>query len=382
MIDVAVVGGGPVGLRIAGRAASKGHEVTVLEKNKVIGKPVQCAGIVSPRVISFTDTDSVISEPEKAIVHSPSGNELTIRAKNDQAVIIDRARFDRELAEKAVRAGAKVELNATVKRLEKKDNGERKIYFSKGGTGKTLTPKIVIGADGPGSIVRKSEDFPSPKEVLPAVQAIVGEEEKDVHINLGNDLAPGFFLWEVPYSTGKLVGLASNDGKTFEHLMNFLRSKGLENKIMGFLSGTIPLGVMVESVKSGLLLVGDSACQIKPMSGGGIYFGLKAADICSQVVLDALDKDDTSKRRLSEYHERWWDDVGKNIRRGMRARKVFKNLSDKDLDTLIDILQKDKAKRVIEEKGDIDNPSSLVKPLLKTSPELLKLTGPLIKSLF
>ncbi len=72
----------------------------------------------------------------------------------------------------------------------------------------------------------------------------------------------------------------------------------------------------------------------------------------------------------------------KRISRGMKIRKVFKNLSDEDIDELIRILKKDKTKRVIEEKGDIDFHSALFKPLFKTAPELLKFTGPVIKSLF
>ncbi len=380
--EVAVIGGGPAGLRVAERTASAGLETVVLEKRAVVGKPVECAGIVSPRILSITGTESLIAEPEGAVVHSPDGKKLEFEAKNDQAVIIDRAQFDKELAEKAIKAGAEIKLGTAVKKLEKTGSAGRKVHISYDGRKKILNPKVVIGADGPGSLVRRSEDFPSPDEVLPAVQAVVAAKEENVHIHLGKDVAPGFFLWEVPYRSGKLIGLASNDGRTYQHLMDFLRSKGLENKVIGFLSGTIPLGNLLESVKDDLMLVGDSACHVKPMSGGGLYFGIKAADICAEVLVDALEEDDTSEENLKEYHERWQEEIGKNIRKGMRTRNVFKQLTDKDLDSLIEVLQKEKAKRVIEEKGDIDHPSRLVKPLLKVSPELLKFTGPVIKSLF
>ncbi|MFP3872179.1 MAG: geranylgeranyl reductase family protein [Candidatus Natronoplasma sp.] len=382
MSEIAVVGGGPAGLRVAERTASAGHETVVLEKKKVIGKPVQCAGIVSPRFVSLADTESVLSRPNKAIIHPPDGEELTIEAKHDQAVIIDRAQFDREMAERAIRAGADIKLGAAVKRVKSYADGRRELHFTRDGETNTIKSKVVIGADGPASVVRASEDFPSPEEILPAVQAVVAEEERNVHIHVGENIAPGFFLWEVPYRTGKLVGLASTDGRTYQHLMDFLRSKGLDKKVIGFLSGTIPIGDMVESVEDGLMLVGDSACQVKPMSGGGLYFGMKAADICSEVAVEALDEDDTSKKRLNGYHERWQDEIGKNIRKGLRARKIFKGLSDEDLDSVIETLQKEKARRVIEDEGDIDRPSRLVRPLLKAAPELLKLTGPVLKSFF
>jgi len=109
---------------------------------------------------------------------------------------------------------------------------------------------------------------------------------------------------------------------------------------------------------------------------------LKAADICSDVVMDALEEGDLSANRLKEYHERWQQDIGNRISRGMKIREVFRNFSDDEIDELISILKKEKPKRVIEEKGDIDRHSALLKPLLKSAPELLKFTGPVIKSLF
>ncbi|MBS3816656.1 MAG: NAD(P)/FAD-dependent oxidoreductase [Candidatus Thermoplasmatota archaeon] len=377
MTEVAIVGGGPAGLRVAERTASAGYETTVLEKKRVIGKPIQCAGLVSPRVVSLTGTDSIIERPKEAVINSPSGEQLVLEPDEEKAVILDRTSFDKELAEKAIRSGAKIELGSTVRKVT--NDGE--LHVEREGEKTTLNPKIVVGADGPTSVVRQSEGLSSPQVVLPAVQALVATKEKKVQIHLDNDLARGFFLWEVPYRAGKVIGLASEDGRTYQNLLNFLKSKGLEDKIIGFLSGTIPLGDLNRSVEDGVLLVGDSACQVKPMSGGGLYLGLKAADIGSEVMIEALEEDDISKRRLEDYHRRWKSEIGKHISKGMRARKIFKNLSNDDLDSLIKTLKEEKPKRVIEEKGDIDHPSRLVKPLLKTSPELLKFTGPLIKSL-
>lgn len=380
LTEIAIVGGGPIGLRVAERTASAGYETTVLENKSVIGKPVQCAGLVSPRVISLTKTDHVIHRPEEAVINSPSGKKLILKNEPEKAVVIDRANFDRELAEKAIKAGATIKLRKPVKKIEYKK--DRKLYIGDRGKKRTLEPQIIVGADGPSSIVRESGDFPSPEKLLPAIQVVVASKDRSVQIHLGDELATDFFLWEVPYRSGKLIGLAGEDKNIYRSLKKFLRHKGIEDKVISFLSGTIPLGNMTKSVDDGVLLVGDAASQVKPMSGGGLYYGLKAADICSDVIIDALDEDDNSRERLSEYHERWQKEVGEYISKGMKARKIFNFLSDKDLDKLIETLSKKEARRVIEEKGDIDHPSNLVKPLLKASPELSKFIGPVIKSLF
>jgi len=378
--EVVVVGAGPVGLRVAKNTARAGYETVVLEKDAVIGKPVQCAGLVSPRVVELTGTDSVIKKPEKAVINPPSGESLYIEAKTEKAVVIDRAKFDREMAMEAAKAGADIRLKSSVKKTTY--DGKREVEYVREGRKETMKAELVIGADGPTSIVRRTSGLPSPEEILPAVQAVVPSNDNLVQIHIGSEIAPGFFLYEVPFSTGKLIGLATDDGSTYKHLMEFLKSKDLDDKVITFLSGSIPLGNIKNSVDDGLCLVGDSASQVKPLSGGGIYLGIKAADICSDVVINALEEGDLSKERLKEYHDKWQRDIGKQISRGMKIRKVFKNLSDKDMDGLISILRKDRTKRVIEEKGDIDFHSALLKPLIKTAPELLKFTGPVIKSLF
>ncbi len=375
-----VVGAGPAGLRVAMNTAKAGYETVVLEKDAVIGKPIQCAGLVSPRVVESTGTESVVEKPKRAVINSPSGESLTIQARKEKAVVINRAKFDREMAREAIKAGADIRLKSVVKKTTY--DGKREVEYVHEGRKETLKADVVIGADGPSSIVRRNAGLPSPEEILPAVQAVVPSNDKSVQIHVGSKKAPGFFLYEVPFSTGKLIGLATDDGKTYKHLMDFLNSKGLENKVLTFLSGTIPLGNLENTVDDGLCLVGDSACQVKPLSGGGIYLGLKAADVCSNVVTKALEEGDLSEIRLKEYQDRWQQDIGKQISKGMKIRKVFKNLSDNDIDELIRVLNKDKAKRVIEEKGDIDFHSALLKPLLKTTPELLKFTGPVLKSLF
>lgn len=380
LTEVVVVGAGPAGLRVAEKTAQAGYETVVLEKQAVVGKPVQCAGLVSPRVVSLTGTRSTIAIPRKAVINSPLGESLELKNDGDKAVVIDRAKFDREMAMKAARAGAEIKLRSEVKGTTYGE--KRKVQFEQEGKDKTMEADVVIGADGPASIIRRSAGLPSPEEFLPALQAVVPSEDETVQMHIGEDIAPGFFLYEVPFKTGKLIGLASDEGNAYRYLMKFLRSKGMEDRVITFLSGTIPLGNLERSVSDGLCIVGDSASQVKPLSGGGIYFGLKAADICSEVVINALEEGDVSKTSLNEYHKRWQKILGKKISREMRVRKVYKDMSDKEIDSLVKTLNKDKTRRIIEEKGDIDNHSKLIKPLFKAAPELLKFTGPVIKSLF
>ncbi len=379
-MDVAVIGGGPAGTRVAKQLAEAGFETIVLEANREIGKPVRCAGLVSPRVVSMTKTGSVVKEGYKAVISPPNGNELILEAPEPRAYVIDRVGFDREMAEKAVDNGAELILGA--KAVNTSYDDTREITYRKSGKLNKINADLVIGADGPNSIMRKRTGLPGPKEMLVGIQSIIARESEDIHIFLGKDVSPDFFGWELPHPSGTLVGVASNDGNAYGHLKNLIKKRGYETKIIGYSAGTIPLGHIKKSVTDGLMLVGDAACQVKPLSGGGLFPGLLSADICAEVAIDALENEDTSEEKLREYHKRWQKDIGSEISKGMWMRKIFKGITDKEMSDMINALKNEKVKRVVEEVGDIDYPSTLAKPVLKASPKLIKFAGPMIKNIF
>ena len=367
-------------MRVAQRSAKAGYDTLVLEEHMSIGKPVQCAGLVSPKVIEMTGTNSVYQWSKKAHVNPPRSEPLEIWADEPRAAIIDRGRFDREMAEKAIKNGAEVDLGARVTDTIKKD--KRIVTYRKDGEKKVVSADMVIGADGPSSIIRRKAGLNPPKEILPGIQAIVGVEPDGIQIFLGDEIAPGFFGWEIPHPSGTLIGLATNQGRAFDYLNKLMKKRFVEDKIIGYQAGAIPLGNMDESVRDSLMIVGDAACQVKPLSGGGLYTGLRGADHCSRVLIDSLEEGDTSRERLKEYHNLWQNDIGREISKGAWMRSIFQKFSDKDLDALIDSLRKEKIKKIIADKGDIDYPSTVAKAVLKSSPKLLKFAGPLIKNIF
>ncbi|MFW5898571.1 MAG: geranylgeranyl reductase family protein [Candidatus Saliniplasma sp.] len=379
-MEIAVIGGGPAGSRVAQQTAEAGFETVIFEKGRSIGKPVRCAGLVSPRVVAMTGTESVIKEGRKAVIHPPEGEPLTLETGEPKAYVIDRAKFDREMAEKAVDMGAELELGAKV--IETSYQDDRMITYRKSGRLVKTRADLVIGADGPTSIIRKSAGLPGPEELLVGIQSIIAKRSREIHIFLGKEISPDFFGWELPHPSGTLVGVASSDGKAYGHLKRLIKKRGYENKITGYSAGTIPLGRIENSVKDGLMLVGDAVCQVKPLSGGGLFPGLRSADICAEVAIDSMKENDTSEERLQEYHKRWQKDVGSEISKGMWMRKIFKGITDPEMSEMINALKNEKVKNVIEKVGDIDYPSTLAKPVLKASPKLIKFAGPMIKNIF
>lgn len=134
-----------------------------------------------------------------------------------------------------------------------------------------------------------------------------------------------------------------------------IEEEGIKGEIIDRLAGIIPIG-LCQSVYGKVAVVGDAARQIKPLTGGGIYYGMKAAEILVECVREG---------ELAEYDKRWKSRFGREIKFGLWARKVYERLN-KDEHELKNIfsLFKENAK-FIERAANFENHSLVFKEALK-----------------
>jgi geranylgeranyl reductase family protein len=391
--DIAIVGGGPIGGYIAGKIAEKNFRVAIFEKNKEIGLPLKCAGLVTPRVFDYIEINKkyvVQNEIKGANIHSPYGKILTIGGDRSHALVINRIMFDREIIQYSMNLGAEVFLNNSVLSAQR----EHGIIEIKTSEDLNAQCKILIGADGPYSKVRDIFAFPQPGEFLRGIGAEVTNADCNpdiVEIFVGDDIAPGFFAWIIPTNidgTHARIGLCvSRDASRplKYYFSNFCKNSYFSNlikdvKIVRNIGGVIPLGALNKTSDSNVMLAGDAAAQVKPTSGGGIYTGLLCANHCANVAIEGLQRDDFSLQFLKKYHKLWSADIGRELDRGMKFRNFFRRLTDKQMDNYIEKFTNPKIIEIINKHGDIDYPSKLIKPLLKKIPFLIKLLPEIIKN--
>jgi len=390
--DAIIVGGGPIGGYVAGEIASKGFKVAVFEKNKQIGEPLKCAGLVTSKVFDYVDIskESVVQNKIKgAHIHSPSGYKLTIGGDRVHALVIDRPNFDKEIIKNSIEKGAELFLENGVTSIQKKGK-QIEIKTSKSNDVKC---NLLVGADGPYSKIRDRFFMPQPTEILRGMGAEISNTRLDpnfVEIFVGENVAPGFFAWIIPTNengTEARIGLCIGPESTkppLYYFSNLFKNKNsspfLENvKITKKIGGSVPFGALKKTYSSNLLLVGDAAAQVKPTSGGGIYTGLLCGSYCSSVAIESLQKNNFTSQFLKKYHKLWSSDIGMELYLGTKFRKIFKSLTDIQMDKYIEKFQNKKITEVISKYGDIDYPSKLVKPLLGKTTSLLKLLPGLIK---
>ena len=343
MHDVIVVGGGPVGSYVAYQLAGMGYEVVVLEKKEKLGEQVCCTGIISQTCVdSFAIDDSVIlNRVNSARLISPSGRLLRLWRQETQACIVDRAAFDMSIASRAQVKGAQYVLNSPVSAIEVGDDKVR-VEVARRGERLNFEGRAVVIAAGFGS--RLVEGLGKIGDFVMGAQAeveTVGVDE--IEIYFGQEIAPGFFAWLVPTSSPRaLVGLAVYRRSGF-YLRKLMSSLQAQRKIVSAEAKpcyrAIPLKPLPKTYGRRLVVVGDAAGQVKPTTGGGIYFGLLCADIAANNLHRALKADDLSAKNLASYEREWKKRLEQELRICYYARKFYEHLTDKRIDKVFDIIK-------------------------------------------
>jgi len=389
--DVIIAGAGPAGCYLATLLAKQKIHTAIFEEHATIGEPLHCAGLVTERVLDFLPTASPSLIQNKiygAHIHAPSDTTLTIGGDHVHALVIDRQRFDETLAKHAQAAGAELFLEHKVAAAKVQGNlvqidlrHQEKTTHAHG--------KIIIGADGSHSTIRTAFGFPKPTEFLQGIGAEITDVDLDcrfVHIFTGHKVAPGFFAWIIPTNqegTQARIGLCI--GKQHDHPLPHYFTTLLKHPlikdatVLKRFGGVIPLGALKKTADAHVMLVGDAAAQVKPASGGGLYPGLLSARHCAAIAAQAIHKNQLTRDLLEEYHARWSKDIGRELSLGMRFRGIYTLFTDQQLNQYIEKFNTEKIRAVINNYGDIDYPTKLALPLLRTSPSLLSLLPSMLR---
>jgi digeranylgeranylglycerophospholipid reductase len=343
--DAIVIGGGPVGSHTAYKLAEMGYDALVLEQKEGLGERICCAGIISQECFSSFSIDSniVLRQANSAKIFSPSGKLIRLWRQENQSCIVDRAAFNLSMANRAEVAGAEYCLESTVKDIQvKKDRVV--VEAVQDGNKLNTEARVVVIATGFGSRLVDRLGLGKPGDFVIGAQAEVEARDIDeVEIYLGQEIAPGFFAWLVPTSTPRaLVGLLSrrNPREYLEKLLSFLKASGkIDYNDEGIGCRGITIKPLKRTYGRRLMVVGDAAGQVKPTTGGGIYFGLLSSEIAAHNLNRALEKDDLSARSLAGYQREWKKKLGKELSICYWARRFYENLNDRQVDRIFDIIK-------------------------------------------
>ncbi len=340
--DICIVGAGPAGTIAAERLARAGARVLLLDGQQFPRYKCCAAGVLWHDIEDFPEIKPVIETYNHAMAfHSPSlKHEFSIRS--DEHYLLGqtyRALLDNHLAQLAKKAGADFRQGHLVTGVEVLGDRRGVVLTVKDkttGNDYTATARLVIGADGVKSVVRKTHpDFApwnkadlliaSELDVPMGEQNVVNIFGKDrtTHIYMYFDDLPGY-AWIFTKKASVSVGMGTMlefEGKTyggkpladkFKVFAGYLEQKGLLPTGVADLSKTsyalIPSVSLKKSVTHGrsALLAGDAAgAFVSALSGEGIYYSMLSGRFAAQVAAKALAAGDFSPQVLAEYPKLW-----------------------------------------------------------------------------
>ncbi len=352
IVDVAVVGGGPAGALTAAAAAPAARTVLL---ERAPNRPPRCAGLIGPHGRAALDVpdDLVLAEIRRVRVRGPTGILWELTSKDAKAFVVDRARLDRLLVQRAREAGAQIHLGVAATGWK-----PGKLLTTRG----EIVAPVVVGADGPRSGVARWAGLPQVPRLLVGLQVTLAAHgpRDSVDVFLGGVLPQGWFGWSVPAEHGRIhVGLASPDGRAATGVLEQLLALHFRGaRVLDRAAGLIPVGTPPLTAREGVLLVGDAAGQVKPLSGGGLYYGALCARLAG---LHAAE----GPQHLGEYEIRWRKELAEQMAVGAAARRLLEDLTEDDMQQFMRTLQGSRVAAFLAQYGDIDRPASLLRAMLR-----------------
>ncbi len=389
--DVVIVGSGPAG-SVTGRfAAEAGAKVLILERRQEIGAPVLCGEGISKKIDEWKMLEGkrwIANKMDGARIYSPDKTCVTLSADmagNETGYIVYRDIFDQELARQAAKAGAKIMMNANAVGLLKEKDKIKGVKVKQFDEEFEIEADVVVGADGVESKVGQWAGINTclnPKDLETCVQyTLTNVECKDAYSDfyLGKEIAPGGYIWVFPkgkdtanVGIGVLASL-SESGLPKKLLDRFIANdpRLKDGEPIRFLAGAVPVANPVDTVRDNLILVGDSARQVDPITGGGLTHCLEGGKIAGEVIGKSVEKQDFSQEMLSAYDVGWKEAFGKKIKRNYMVKEIMLDMEDKTFNMLADSLKDYKFEEI--------STMSLVAALVKKHPTLLMKLRPLMK---
>ena len=351
-VDILVVGAGPAGAVAAWQAklAAPELDVVLLERDRAVGAPVRCAeGVGDAGLREFANPDGadwVSRRITDVILESPNDTQVVL-ANSGIGWILDRTRFDAYLAAQAAAAGAAVLVGAEATAMSRNGDERWHVRVTERGREDLYRARIVIGADGVETMVGRwaGLDTRVPARDMESCAQYVLQgidfNPNAIYLQFSNAIAPGGYAWIFPKGVGianvglGLVALKTNGHNARQYLDDWVARRFPSGVRTGYtVGGVIVHTTIKKTYADGVLVAGDAAHMINPLSGGGINNAMKAGRLAGCTAAAALREHDTTERRLASYHKAWMEVLGEDHLKYYRLKQALEHMDDAFLNSL------------------------------------------------
>ncbi len=329
IFDIVVVGAGPSGASVAYHSAKRGLNVAIIER-EIFPRYKPCGGVVAihvEKILDFPLTPVVEQRISRMLISFKLKKRFVSDFGRPFVYMVMRDKFDQFLVDKAQSAGARVYYENLLVNIEKNNEGycvktDKNCFYA----------KYIIAADGANSNVRNLLGIPAFHNVSVALDREIYAPKLDIN-KWNNTLVLDFgwlesgYGWIFPKKNNFSLGVGGAR-KVSRQLLSYYNklfnkfSHELNLNDVFFSKGhRLPIRKQGESlVYENVILVGDAAGLIDPLSGEGIYYSIRSGQIAADVVYQ--NKND--QMSLITYEER----IDKEIQPELEVSKVMLMLLD------------------------------------------------------
>jgi len=350
--DMVIIGGGPAGTTAAMTAAELGLDVLVVERDADIGIPVRCAeGVDHKGLTQFFEPDPhwIAAEISGYSLIAPDGRNVAMNNEGETGYILDRIVFDRMIAEKAARRGAKILTGVEAEAMSAFENGVRIVSLKQNGENRDVAARVVLAADG---VESRAARWAGLDTVCPlgdmetcaqATLAGIDIDHHRFHLQFTREFAPGGYAWVFP--KGEQVanvglGIAGTFAKDRSpssylnaYIERFFPGASVVSRTVG---GVQCSGGVKKLYADALLVAGDAGHMANPMTGGGIINGMIAGKLAAEIANDAIKHGDTSEKTFKPYQKACEKRIVNMNRRFHSIKEGVAGFTDDDFNAIAD----------------------------------------------
>ncbi len=340
--DLVVVGASFAGLACARRAAKRGLSVVVLDHKSEPGERIHTTGIlVKEAWEEWAVPARLVRRITRVRVYSPSLRFVELRGGSYFFMATDTARLMHHLVDETGRSGAQIRFGEKFQGVEPKGNP---LTLEESG----IACRFLVGADGARSIVAETFGLDRNRRFLKGVEwefEPLSSAGDCLHCFIDPECAPGYIGWLVPGVTTTQVGLAVHCHRrpdmpgfidTIDALFGISGRPVLQKR-----GGVIPIGGRLRRFHGDrVLLIGDSAGMVSPLTAGGIHNAYRFGRLAGDAIADHLEAGgphpgEVIRRAYPRYGlklaARWGYDhlpVARALEAGLLTWEVFRKLAE------------------------------------------------------
>lgn len=327
--DVIIVGTGPAGASAALELARSDMRVLIIEKES-LPREKPCGGAMPSSVEKLLNIDiSPVVKKRIGIIqtyHNYQNNVMNSLDRKNALILVNRSEFDMYLLEQAKKIGeGNIEVLEKCSVVSVKETPDEVHMVLD--NGKELQAKYLIGADGALGKIASMTGLMKNRKFAPALDAEIITSDH-YYENYSDTMVLNFFClshgygWIFPKEKNKFSCGVGTWGKPLnlkKELHDFLRKSFPENTIQKIqISGyPIPIYNGTQQISTDrVLLTGDAAALVDPVTGEGIRFALHSGKIAASIIVKVLTKNLGSLTNYvsEEYQEVIHNEIGKELK--------------------------------------------------------------------